>query len=108
MLGSHSHGVGELFQDSDVEVPKDEAEFMQTHLSSVMAFEPSRRPIDLVLLRTHLDPFEGPHEPDLGWSRTVTGRVTVATIVGRHHELLQDRAAELARSIERHANSSRD
>ena len=97
-LGHHRDDVRELFQDADGELTATEAEFMQAHLNAAMEFEPRRLPLDLVLLRTALDPFEGPHEPDLGWSRTVTGHVTVATVAGRHHELLQDRATELARA----------
>jgi hypothetical protein len=57
-------------------------------------------PIDMVLFRTALDPFEGPHEEELGWRRVTTGRITVEYLPGTHQSLLtaggsQDLASRL-------------
>jgi thioesterase domain-containing protein len=77
-----------LFVGADVELSEAEVALMQTHLDAVMAHTPKNYPIDLVLFRTHLDPFEGPHEPDLGWSRAVTGSIAVEVLPYLHQELL--------------------
>lgn len=77
-----------LFVGARVELSEAEARVMQTHLNTILAYKPRLYPLDLVLFRTHLDPFEGPHEPDLGWSRAVRGRVEIDTLPCQHHELL--------------------
>ena len=43
-------------------------------------------PIDMVLFRVALDPFEGPHEEELGWRRVTTGRITVEYLPGTHEQ----------------------
>ena len=45
-------------------------------------------PIDMVLFRVALDPFEGPHEEELGWRRVTTGRITVEYLPGTHQSVL--------------------
>jgi thioesterase domain-containing protein/acyl carrier protein len=86
-----------LFVGARVELSEAETLLMQSHLNTVMAHSPKLYPIDLVLFRTHLDPFEGPHEPDLGWSRAVSGKVEIDTLPCMHHELLtRDGAPRLA------------
>jgi hypothetical protein len=56
-----------------------------------------------VLLRTRLDPFEGPHELDLGWGRVIRGDVAIEAFPGRHEDLLSNAsAADLATALARH------
>ena len=43
-------------------------------------YKPKGYPIDVTLFRTALDPFEGPHEPDLGWGRALRGRIEIVPI----------------------------
>ena len=75
----------------------------QAQLNMVITHEPRRHPIDVVLFRSNVDPFEGPHESDLGWHRTVTGRVTVETLPLRHHEMLTvDGVPRLAGLVRKH------
>jgi hypothetical protein len=54
----------------------------------------------MVLFRVALDPFEGPHEEELGWRRVTTGRITVEYLPGTHQHVLtaggsQDLASRL-------------
>ncbi len=95
-LAYHAKVEG-LFVGAGVELSEAEKELMQSHLNAIMNHTPKRYPIDVVLFRTHLDPFEGPHEPDLGWSRAVTGNIAIDTLPCMHHELLtRDGAPRLA------------
>jgi amino acid adenylation domain-containing protein len=95
-LSYHAKVEG-LFVGAGVELSEAEKALMQSHLNAIMSHTPKRYPIDVVLLRTHLDPFEGPHEPDLGWSRAVTGNIVIDTLPCMHHELLtRDGAPRLA------------
>jgi aspartate racemase len=90
-----------LFVGANVELSEAETQMMQTHLNAIMAHSPKLYPVDLVLFRTHLDPFEGPHEPDLAWSRAVTGKIEIAILPCMHHELLtRDGAPRLAKLMQ--------
>jgi hypothetical protein len=69
----------------------------------IASYELRQDPIDVVLFRTLVDPFEGPHEPDLAWSRALMGHVVVEHLPGPHEKLLSgDGARSLARVMERH------
>jgi hypothetical protein len=74
---------------------------MQAHLDATSAYEPGAQVIDVVLVRTALDPIEGPHEADLGWRRAVRGTVTIVPVPGGHDELLTAQGAPaLAQRLE--------
>jgi thioesterase domain-containing protein len=80
----------------------DDAARMQARLDAILWYKPKGYPIDVTLFRTALDPFEGPHEPDLGWGRALRGRIEIVPIPGRHFEVLSARgAAPLARELAR-------
>jgi hypothetical protein len=60
-------------------------------------------PVNIVLLRTRLEPFEGPHEPELGWQRVTNGSIRVEYLSLPHSELLTPEGApEVARILERY------
>jgi hypothetical protein len=65
-----------------------EIKSMQRYLEAIVGHHFDGMPIDLVLFRTPLDPFEGPHEHDLGWRHVTTGRVIVEQVQGTHSSVL--------------------
>ncbi len=80
----------------------EDAARMQARLDAILWYKPKGYPIDVTLFRTALDPFEGPHEPDLGWGRALRGRIEIVPIPGRHIEVLSAKgAAPLARELGR-------
>ena len=80
----------------------EDAARMQARLDAILWYKPKGYPIDVTLFRTALDPFEGPHEPDLGWGRALRGRIEIVPIPGRHFEVLSAKgAAPLARALGR-------
>ena len=104
-----------LFVGARVELSEAETRLMQSHLDTILAYRPRLYPLDVVLFRTHLDPFEGPHEPDLGWSRAVSGSVEIDTLPCQHHELLTREGAPRLAALMRphlarrcHPKASRD
>jgi aspartate racemase len=86
--GTHHQDVSELFREAQVDFSTDDLTSMQAQLDSIMRYRPTKTPTNIVLFRTQFDPFEGPHEPDLGWSRVVGGAVRIEPLAGRHHEVL--------------------
>jgi amino acid adenylation domain-containing protein len=95
--------VDDLFIGISGDVNPEEIARMQLRLEVILSYEPKQDPIDVILLRTLPDPFEGPHEPDLGWGRAITGKVTVEHLPGPHEKLLTGEGAKsLARALERY------
>jgi len=81
---------------------------MQAHLSMLMHYKPDPVPLDIVLFRSLLDPIEGPHEADLGWSRLVTGNIAVEVLASHHRDLLlASGAPELGKRINRYLQQRR-
>ncbi len=95
-FGRHyRHDIGGLFRHAQVDFSKDDLSSMQAQLDLIMQYRPKTIPAKLVLFRTELDPFEGPHEPDLGWGRLVRDGVRIEWLAGRHHEVLAPSGASL-------------
>jgi hypothetical protein len=78
-----------------------EIECLQRYLEAIDGHHFVGMPVDLVLFRTPLDPFEGPHEHDLGWRHVTTGRVIVEPVQGTHISVMTAAGCqELARRFE--------
>jgi len=102
-LGEYKQTVDDLFQGVQVDFTPHDMELMQHQLQTSLQYEPRRLPLNAVLLRTRLDPFEGPHELDLGWGRVIRGDVAIEAFPGRHEDLLSNAsAADLATALARH------
>ena len=80
--------VDDIFVDMPVKFSDHEIKSMQRYLEAIVGHHFDGMPIDLVLFRTPLDPFEGPHEHDLGWRHVTTGRVIVEQVQGTHSSVL--------------------
>jgi hypothetical protein len=80
--------VDQILDDIPGKFPNHEIERIQRYLEAVVGHDFDGMPIDLVLFRTPLDPFEGPHENDLGWRHVTTGRVIVEQVQGTHSSVL--------------------
>lgn len=81
--------VEDIFQRAGVsELTAEESARMQTHLETLIDFQPRRCPLDIVLVRSCHDPFEGPFEYDLGWKQAITGKIIVEVVPLRHHDFL--------------------
>jgi hypothetical protein len=61
---------------------------MQRYFEAIVGHHFDGMSSDLVLFRTPLDPFEGPHEHDLGWRHVTTGRVIVEQVQETHSSVL--------------------
>lgn len=84
----------------------EEAVRMQTHLETVNGFEPRRHPLNVVLIRSSYDPFEGPFEIDLGWKQAITGDTLVEVVPLRHHDFLsRAHIGRVAEVVKNHLNS---
>ena len=95
--------VDDLFASDGVRFAEADRQVMQSRLSMLMAYDPKAIPIDVALFRVASDPFEGPHEPDLGWSRLISGKVSIEIISGSHRDILSAAGAPaLAHLISRH------
>ena len=99
--------VEDLFARSGMsELTPEEAVRMQTHLETVNGFEPRRHPLNVVLIRSSYDPFEGPFEIDLGWKQVITGDTLVEVVPLRHHDFLsRAHIGRLAEVVKNHLNS---
>ena len=89
----HLTTLKELFADSASKLAPEEAKLVENQLQLIVGHKLDVLPIDVVLMRTRLDPFEGPHEPDLGWQRVTTGRIKVHILDGLHSDLLTPECA---------------
>ena len=67
---------------------EEERQHAREYFEAIWSHEFRGMPIDMVLFRVALDPFEGPHEDELGWRRVTTGRITVEYLPGTHERLL--------------------
>ncbi len=80
--------VDDLFGGDGIRFSEVDREVMQSRLSMLMTYDPKPVSVDVALFRVASDPLEGPHEPDLGWSRLVTGKVSIEIIPGTHRDIL--------------------
>ena len=91
------------------ELTTEEATRMQAHLDTTTDFQPRRHPLDVVLIRSSYDPFEGPFELDLGWKQAVTGNTVVEVVPLRHHDFLdKNHIGLVAEIMKTYLNSSTD
>jgi thioesterase domain-containing protein len=88
--------MDELFADAKVKWSDEEKGRMRQSFEAIWHHEFRRMPIDMTLFRVALDPFEGPHEPELGWQRVTSGKITIQYLTGTHERLL---TAECAREL---------
>ena len=103
LAASRKQRIGDIITSVEGQFRSEEMELMQLRLDAILSHELRQDPVDVVLLRTLVDPFEGPHEPDLAWGRAITGKVTVEQLPGPHERLLSGEGAKsLARVMERH------
>jgi acetoacetyl-CoA synthetase len=84
----------DIFVGADTAFSENDGAFIRRQFQTIMGHPVERLPIDLVLFRTRLDPFEGPHEPKLGWNRATAGTVRVEIVEGLHHELLSTKGVD--------------
>ncbi len=97
------HDVGELFDSGEEAIPARTRALWQRNLDAMMQYAHRELPLDIVLFRTELDPFEGPHCKDLGWSAVLSGAISVEIFPGKHFELLtREGAPILAAQLEPH------
>ena len=104
------HMVVDLFARANLSglTPAETAR-MQAHLDTTVAFQPRRLPLNVVLIRSSHDPFEGPFELDLGWSQAVAGNTQVEVVPLRHHEFLSKKhIGQVAEIMKTHLNSRTD
>ena len=104
------HMVVDLFARANLSgLTSEEAARMQAHLDTTVAFQPRRDPLDVLLIRSSHDPFEGPFELDLGWSQAVNGNTQVEVVPLRHHEFLSRKhIGQVAEIMKTHLNSRTD
>jgi len=98
--------VEDLFTRSGMSAltPQESAR-MQTHLETTIYFQPRRYPLDVVLVRSLYDPFEGPFESDLGWSQAIQGKTQVEIVSLRHNDFLNKEFSEtIAKIMKSHLN----
>ncbi len=103
----HKIDVRDLFtQSSSSDLPADEAARVQTHLDTILNFQPRRLPLNVVLIRGRYDQLEGSFELDLGWNLAVTGDIQVEVISLQHHQFLfKNRVQLLAEKMKAHLNA---
>ncbi len=88
------------------ELTPEEAARMQAHLDTTIDFQPRHRPLNVVLIRSSYDPFDGPFELDLGWKQAITGKTEVEVVPLRHHDFLDKNCIGLVAEImKNHLNS---
>ena len=96
------HNFDEMFPNATSATWSDEErQHTREYQEAIWSHEFRGMPIDMVLFRVALDPFEGPHEEELGWRRVTTGRITVEYLPGTHQSLLTaGRSQDLASRLE--------
>ena len=102
--------VEDLFARSGVSgLTPEESARMQAHLDTTIDFQPRRYPLDVVLVRTPHDPFEGPYESDLGWSQAIQGKTQIEIVSLRHYDFLNKKFSDtIAKTMKTHLNSRID
>jgi hypothetical protein len=81
--------IGEMFVGTDVHWLDGDRERMRKYFEAIWNHEFRKMPIDVILFRVALDPFEGPHEPGLGWQRVTRGTITIEYLAGIHDRVLR-------------------
>ena len=96
------HNFDEMFPNATCATWSDEErQHTREYQEAIWSHEFRGMPIDMVLFRVALDPFEGPHEDELGWRRVTTGRITVEYLPGTHQRVLTaGRSQDLASRLE--------
>ena len=99
--------VEDLFTRSGLsELTPEESSRMQAQLDTTMDFQPRRHPLNVVLIRSSHDPFEGPFEFDLGWKQAIAGETLVDVVPLRHHDFLDKNHIEVvAETMKTHLNA---
>jgi amino acid adenylation domain-containing protein len=92
--------LDEMFPGVSATWSDEERQHVREYFEAIWSHEFRGMPIDMVLFRVALDPFEGPHEEELGWRRVTTGRITVEYLTGSHNRMVtaggsQDLASRL-------------
>ncbi len=91
------------------ELTPEESARMQAHLETIIDFQPRHLPLNVVLVRSSHDPFEGPFEYDLGWKQAITGSTQVEVVPLRHHDFLdKNHIGLVAEIMKTHLNSRID
>lgn len=81
-------GFRDYFGGPEFKGSSEESERMQQLFEMISRHRFRGLPIDVVLFRVELDPFEGPHEPWLGWQRVTGGAIAVEYLPGNHGSVL--------------------
>ncbi len=99
--------VQDLFSRSGMsELTPEESIRMQAHLDTTIDFQPRRHPLNVVLIRSIHDPFEGPFEFDLGWQQAITGDTSIEVVPLRHNDFLdKNHIQPVAEIMKTHLNS---
>ena len=99
--------VQDLFQRAGKsELTDEESARMQKHLDTTEEFQPRRHPLDVVLIRSSHDPFEGPFELDLGWKQAISGDTLIEVVPLRHHDFLEkNHIGHVAEKMKTHLNA---
>ena len=90
-LLEREYNLDEMFPNASATWSEEERQHTREYFEAIWSHEFRGMPIDMVLFRLALDPFEGPHEEELGWRRVTTGRITVEYLPGMHERLLNGR-----------------
>jgi thioesterase domain-containing protein/acyl carrier protein len=99
----HEPSISETFADTEGKLSEAERERMGQYFDAIWNHRFQAMPVDVVLLRVPLDPFEGPHEPELGWGGVTSGKIEVEYLVGTHRRVLSPEGSrELAALLRAH------
>ena len=103
LAAPHIPSIDEVLANAATELAPAHHKLIEDHLQMIQHHQFERMPIDIVLLRTELDPFEGPHEAELGWQRVTSGQIRIEYLSLPHMELLTPEGApEVADIIQRY------
>ena len=102
-LLEREHRIDEMFGGLEAAWTDGDRQRALQYFDAVWRHGFRRMSIDIVLFRVALDPFEGPHEEDLGWSRVTTGTIAIEPLPGIHEDVLTPAGARtLASRLESH------
>ena len=87
-LLEREYNFDEMFPRLNAAWSDEERQHARQYFEAIWSHEFRGMPIDTVLFRVALDPFEGPHEDELGWCRVTTGKITVEYLPGTHERLM--------------------
>ena len=95
--------ASEALADAEAKLSNAERERTRRYFEATWNHEFLKMPIDMVLFRVPLDPFEGPHEPELGWQRVTSATIAVEYLSGPHDRVLTPQGSrELAWVLQAH------